>query len=295
MLVCSVRVSRFRFSSDSHHASNLGGSSCSSCRSLLRTTEILVNRRHRIHARLSCAFACRRPRGDHGDEHHDGAVVRRWVTAPRVCGAGGLVELRLEVPHDFAPHVPLPPRLFERLAVQVRPCGVLVRARTAPLVAAVPHAPRIDDVRFANRKIRGDAPDTVIGVRVGGHSGLASCPDSGGRRLRLVGTKENEVLRQQGQHGPLEPVRLSASFDRVRVLGRVQETLRERVQKQEVDDVPDLHLVRARGLFLVALLLGLCGARFDGVQGAVCEVGRGYPAFALARCGRRRCRHLSRQ
>ena len=48
----------------------------------------------------------------------------------------------------------------------------------------MPHAPRIDDVRFANGKIRGDAPDSVIGVRVGGHTGLASCPDSGGRHLR---------------------------------------------------------------------------------------------------------------
>jgi len=48
----------------------------------------------------------------------------------------------------------------------------------------VPHAPRINYVRFANGKIRGDAPDTVIGVRVGGHAGLACCPDGGGRRLR---------------------------------------------------------------------------------------------------------------
>ena len=34
-------------------------------------------------------------------------------------------------------------------------------------------------------KSGGGAPDTVTGVmRVGGHTGLASCPDSGGRRLR---------------------------------------------------------------------------------------------------------------
>ena len=74
----------------------MGG--CRRLRRLQRKAEIFVNRRHRIHARLSCAFACRRPLGDHGNEHHDCAVVRRWVTAPRVCGAGGLVQLGLEVP-----------------------------------------------------------------------------------------------------------------------------------------------------------------------------------------------------
>ena len=71
--------------------------SSSLSRLFLRSAEIVFDCRHGIHARLNRAFALRRPLGDQGDKRHDGAVVRLWVTAPRVRGAGGGVELLLEM------------------------------------------------------------------------------------------------------------------------------------------------------------------------------------------------------
>ena len=62
-----------------------------------------------------------------------------------------------------------------------------------------------------------------------------------GQPARLIGTKENEVLRQLSEHGPLKPVRLVTLGDSVRVLRHVAEALCQPVQEQEVDDVPDLY------------------------------------------------------
>ena len=41
-----------------------------------------------------------------------------------------------------------------------------VRLRTAPFIAGVPHAPRVDDVRFAHGKIWVHSPDARICVGV---------------------------------------------------------------------------------------------------------------------------------
>ena len=47
-----------------------------------------------------------------------------------------------------------------------------VRLRAAPFIAGVPHAPRVDDVRFAHGKIWVDTPDARIRVCVGQHHGV---------------------------------------------------------------------------------------------------------------------------
>ena len=159
-----------------------------------------VNRRHRIHARLSCAFACRRPLGDHGNEHHDGAVVRRWVTAPRVCGAGGLVLLSSSASRYpmILRHRPHPRRVFFNVSPFRCDHGMSLYAHTV-LFDSAPHRLlppchiRRASMMFVLPMVKsgGIGGGTVIGMRVGGHACLAcsrrppQVAAAGDRRRRL--------------------------------------------------------------------------------------------------------------
>ena len=129
---------------------------------------------------------------------HDGAVVRRWVTAPhRVCGAEGLVELRLEVPHNFAPQAPSR-RVFLNVSPSRCDHGMSLYAHTV-LFDSAPHRLlppchiRRASMMFVLPIVKsgGIGGGTVIGMRVGGHACLAcsrrppQVAAAGDRRRRL--------------------------------------------------------------------------------------------------------------